>query len=148
MSQAATMTRSDLQAITEQFVAAWNRHDAAALADLYAADATVESPLFATLRGRAAVEESYRQMFQIFPDTELKLESLLIDPPGLAMMTRNVATQEGELFGLPPTHKKIDPAITFFVTFEDGLIVYERRIYDFTGLLVQLGVLRAKPAKP
>jgi hypothetical protein len=30
----------------------------------------------------------------------------------------------------------------------DGLIAHERRIYDFTGLLVQLGVLRAKPAKP
>jgi hypothetical protein len=31
---------------------------------------------------------------------------------------------------------------------DDGLIEHERRIYDFTGLLVQLGVLRAKPAKP
>ena len=27
----------------------------------------------------------------------------------------------------------------------DGEIVYERRIYDFTGLLLQIGVLRAKP---
>jgi hypothetical protein len=31
---------------------------------------------------------------------------------------------------------------------DDGLIEHERRIYDFTGLLVQIGVLRAKPAKP
>jgi steroid delta-isomerase-like uncharacterized protein len=148
MSHAVTMTRSDLQALAEQHVAAMNRHDAAALADLYAADATVESPLFATLRGHAAVEESYRQMFQIFRDIELKLESLLIDPPGMAMTTRFIATQEGELFGLPATHKKIELATTWLVTFEDGLIIYERRIYDFTGFLVQLGVLRAKPAKP
>jgi hypothetical protein len=28
----------------------------------------------------------------------------------------------------------------------DGLIVHERRIYDFTGMLVQIGVLKAKPA--
>jgi hypothetical protein len=34
------------------------------------------------------------------------------------------------------------------ITVADGLIASERRIYDFTGLLVQLGVLRAKPAKP
>jgi hypothetical protein len=27
----------------------------------------------------------------------------------------------------------------------DGLIADERRIYDFTGLLIQLGVLRSKP---
>jgi hypothetical protein len=31
---------------------------------------------------------------------------------------------------------------------DQGLIAHERRIYDFTGLLVRLGVLRAKPAKP
>jgi len=28
----------------------------------------------------------------------------------------------------------------------NGKIVHERRIYDFTGLLVQIGVLKAKPA--
>jgi hypothetical protein len=31
---------------------------------------------------------------------------------------------------------------------EGELIAHETRIYDFTGLLVQVGVLRAKPAKP
>jgi hypothetical protein len=30
----------------------------------------------------------------------------------------------------------------------EGLIATERRFYDFTGLLVQVGILRAKPAKP
>ena len=29
----------------------------------------------------------------------------------------------------------------------DGAIVRERRIYDFTGLLIQLGVLKSRPAK-
>jgi hypothetical protein len=28
----------------------------------------------------------------------------------------------------------------------DGKIQHERRVYDFTGLMVQLGVLKAKPA--
>jgi hypothetical protein len=28
----------------------------------------------------------------------------------------------------------------------DGLIARERRYYDFTGLLIQLGVLRSRPA--
>jgi hypothetical protein len=27
----------------------------------------------------------------------------------------------------------------------EGLIAHERRVYDFTGLLIQLGVLRSKP---
>ena len=29
--------------------------------------------------------------------------------------------------------------------FKNGLIARERRIYDFTGLLIQIGVLKAKP---
>ena len=28
----------------------------------------------------------------------------------------------------------------------EGKIVYERRIYDFTGFLVRLGVLKARPS--
>jgi hypothetical protein len=69
------MTRAELRAVTDRFIDAMNRHDPRALTALYGVDATIESPMFATLRGRAAT-------------------------------------------------------------------------YDFTGLLVQLGVLRARPAKP
>jgi len=57
------------------------------------------------------------------------------------------ATHEGELFGLPASHKKIEFRVVRLVTAEDGMIQTERRIYDFTGLLVQLGVLRARPAR-
>jgi len=32
------------------------------------------------------------------------------------------------------------------MTIRHGEIVHERRIFDFTGALVQIGVLRAKPA--
>jgi hypothetical protein len=31
------------------------------------------------------------------------------------------------------------------MTVADGLVVDERRIYDFTGVLVPIGVLEAKP---
>ena len=37
-----------------------------------------------------------------------------------------------------------DPERTTAV--RDGLIVRDRRIYDFTGLLLQIGILKAKPA--
>jgi hypothetical protein len=35
---------------------------------------------------------------------------------------------------------------SFLFFLADGKIAREIRIYDFTGILVQLGVLRAKPA--
>jgi hypothetical protein len=37
------------------------------------------------------------------------------------------------------------PMVFFFIV-KDGKIQQERRVYDFTGLMIQLGVLKAKPA--
>ena len=143
------MERFDLERLSERYLVAMNRHDPRALASLYSVDCRVESPLFATVQGRAAVEASYRQWFAIFPDIEFAAESTVIDPPALAVTTLNTGTHEGELLGLPPTHKRIEFRTVRLLTVNgDGLIANERRIYDFTGLLVQLGVLRARPAKP
>lgn len=48
--------------------------------------------------------------------------------------------------GLPPTGKPFRISIVHLHDIRDGYIQHERRIYDFTGLLVQIGVLKAKPA--
>jgi|SRR5215472_14131424 len=142
------MTRADLERLIDRYLAAVNRHDRHTLAALYSVDCRIESPLFASMQGRAALESSYQQFFTIFPDSEFKRESAVIDPPTLAVTTLNTATHEGEIFGLAPTHKRIEFRMVWLVTVdEEGLIASERRVYDFTGLLVQLGVLRARPAK-
>jgi steroid delta-isomerase-like uncharacterized protein len=144
----AVMSQTDLQRVTERFIAATNAHDASAIAALYAPDCIVESPFFSSLEGRAVVEESFDQWFAIFPDCQVTLESMIAEPPRVAVATVMTATHEGELFGLPASHKKVEFRIVRLVEIEDGLIAKERRVYDFTGLLVQLGVIRAKPAKP
>ena len=33
----------------------------------------------------------------------------------------------------------------FLLTLADDHIVHERRVYDFTGLLIKLGILKVKP---
>ena len=48
--------------------------------------------------------------------------------------------------GLPATGRQFKFPVVAVFTLEGGLIVHERRIYDFTGLLTQIGVLKAKPA--
>ena len=54
--------------------------------------------------------------------------------------------ESGEFYGLAATNKHIVLPLARLFEFTDGLIGHERRFYDFTGLLVQVGVLRAKPA--
>jgi hypothetical protein len=35
--------------------------------------------------------------------------------------------------------------VVLMYTLKDGQVVREKRIYDFTGMLIQIGVLKAKP---
>jgi predicted ester cyclase len=47
---------------------------------------------------------------------------------------------------LPPTGKSFRVPAVFLYELKDGQIVRERRIYDFTGLLMQVGLLEARPS--
>lgn len=48
--------------------------------------------------------------------------------------------------GIPGSGRRVEFECVLIFDIEDGLITRERRIYDFTGMLIQLGVLRGKPA--
>ena len=61
-------------------------------------------------------------------------------------MAQLSGTHAGEFFGVAATGRHIEVQIVMILTIADGLIVEERRIYDFTGFLVQVGVLKAKPS--
>lgn len=125
---------------------AWKRRDAAALAAGYADDAVVTSPMFPRAEGRAAIQRSFESLFRVFPDWEIEAEEPCISGQRVMQPCRVRATQRGEFMGLPGTGRRMEFECVLIFDFEDGLIVRERRIYDFTGVLIQLGVLRGKPA--
>jgi steroid delta-isomerase-like uncharacterized protein len=143
------MTREELQGIAERYVQAWERRDPSAVAQFHSSDGIAESPIYATLRGRKAIEDASRAFFTSFPDANLAIDAVLIDAPRIAIFTTVNATHVNEFFGMPGTNRRIEfRNARLMETDELGLIKHERRIYDFTGLLVQVGILRAKPAKP
>jgi steroid delta-isomerase-like uncharacterized protein len=143
------MTREELQGIIERYVETWQRRDPAAIAQYHASDGVAESPIYATLRGRKAIEDASRAFFTSFPDATLEIDAILVDAPRVAIFTTVNATHVNEFFGMPGTNRHIEFRNARLMEMDgQGLIAHERRIYDFTGLLVQIGVLRAKPAKP
>src|SRR5438874_26226 len=176
MTQAA-ITRDEIAAFVERHAQAFDARDPEALASCHTVDGTVVSPMFATVHGRSAIEESYANLFATFPDWAMTVDDVIIDSPRLAILFKATATHVKDFFGLPGTHtrialfttftatqanpthvndvfglpgahKKIEGAFVMVLDIAGGLIVRDRRIYDFTGLLVQAGALRAKPAKP
>jgi steroid delta-isomerase-like uncharacterized protein len=145
----AVIARDELKAIVERFTESWQRRDPAGLAQHHAPDGVAESPMYATLRGRKAIEDAYRAFFTSFPDATIDVENIIVDPPYVVVFTTVTATHQNDFFGLPGTNRHVDFRMSRLMKMNDhGLIEHERRIYDFTGLLVQIGVLRAKPAKP
>ena len=72
------------------------------------------------------------------------MTDLLIDGDRVVQLLDVVGTHAGEFLGLPPTGRRLQVVGAFVYTINDHLIVHERRILDFTGVLVQVGVLKAE----
>lgn len=140
------MTREEILAFFERRRETWRRHDAAGLAADHAEDSLVQSPTQALQRGREAIESVYKLWFTAFPDYQFIQEEVLIDDQRAAVIARIVGTHEGEFFGMPATGRRFECRGVFVYTLKNGEIVHERRILDFTGVLLQIGVLKARPA--
>jgi steroid delta-isomerase-like uncharacterized protein len=141
------MTREEIVQLFDRRLDAMNRRDVAALIDLYSVDCIVESPMAArTVRGHAAVAEVYRALFEAFPDLTFTPDDLLIDGDAVAQVATAVGTDKGGFMGMPPSGRPMRVPVVILCRCDASKIVYERRIYDFTGMLLQIGVLKAKPA--
>ena len=142
------MTRDETIAFFDNHQRAWDARDADALTRNHHADGTVISPIFRTVRGVAEIRESYLSLFATFPDWTFLNHQLLVDGDHVARPFVVAATHAGDLMGVPGSGRRFDVDGVQLFEMKDGLIAYERRYYDFTGMLMQLGVLRGKPAKP
>jgi len=140
------MTRPEITDLIARFQAAWDRRDVAVLAELHAENAIVESPFAGGVaRGRAAIKKVYDELLHSFPDFMLHSDPPLIDGDRVVLIARISGTDRGGLMGMPPTGRSFDIPCVLLFDLDSGLIARERRIYDFTGLAVQVGALKAKP---
>ena len=140
------MTRAEIAALLDHRLAALARRDIAAVMQLHTDDCVVESPLGGSATGHEAIRKVYEAWLAAFPDAEWAVEPPIVDGDRVAQATTVSGSDIGGFMGLPPTGKRFTLPIVFLLVVRDGRIQYERRIYDFTGLLIQLGVLKAKPA--
>ena len=141
------MTRDNVLSFFAERQRAWDGRDPDALAAGHAEHGTVVSPMFGRRTGRDAIRHSYRALFATFPDWTFKGDALLIDGNRVAQQFVVTATHVGEFMGLSGSNRRFQIQGMRMFEMQDGLILHEQRHYDFTGLLIQVGVLRAKPGK-
>jgi steroid delta-isomerase-like uncharacterized protein len=140
------MTRTEISELIGRVMEAWQHRDADALAAFHSQDGIVESPFAGgTTRGREAIGRVYEAFFHAFPDLTMRSDEPLIDGDRVVLVTRLSGTDRGGFMGMHPTGRPVDFPCVLLFELENGLIARERRIYDFTGLAVQVGAIKAKP---
>jgi len=141
------MTSGEIHDFIGRYIALWENEDVRGLVDCYTPEARVYSPIFHAVEGRKEIEKSFRDLFAAFGELEITVDDVLIDQESGDRAVFVFTAQQnhrGMLFGMPGTGRRVETSGAFILRFENGKIASDRRIYDFTGLLVQLGILKAK----
>jgi len=131
-------SRSEALALARWLETAVNAHDVAALTDRYAENAVLISPVFRETVGRAAIRRSWEEIFNRFPDWQVKTLELLVDGDRLAFVGTCTATDRNGWFGLPPTGETFSYRAVILLTLRDDKIVRDQRMYDLTSVLEHL----------
>jgi len=140
------VTRHEILDVIDRWKDAMAQHDRDAHAAVYTEDARVDSPLGGRVTGRPNIAHVAEGFFAACPDATFRFDPPLVDADRAAIVTTISGTQMGSFMGMPASGRHFEFSMVFVQSFRDGMVVTERRIYDFTGLLVQLGVLKARPA--
>ena len=140
------MNREHIVAVLESMQRGWKDRDAVALASVHAQDGVVYSPIFGAVHRRPGIEQSYRNLLTAFADLIYEPLDPIIDGPRAAQVFTFTATHAAEMFGVAATHRRFKLHGVLVFEFKNGEIAVERRLYDFTGFLMQIGALKAKPA--
>ena len=141
------MTVEEIRAFCEHYARAWERGDIDALAACYTDDCEVVSPIFNVMSGKSRLKASFRELFRAFSDHMVEVHDVIVDrsrDERAVLLFTTFGVHKGEIFGVQGTGRRFEIRGAFVFTFENGKIAKDTRIYDFTGMLMQLGILRAK----
>jgi steroid delta-isomerase-like uncharacterized protein len=141
----AISQREDVVKLVDTWEIALERRDSLGFSQVYSDNVALESPLGGSVGGREAVRKAFEGFFKAFPDATFLFEPPRIDGDEVVIVCSIAGTHSGGFAGLPPSGNPFRFQLVFLLTLRDGQIVRDRRIYDFTGLMVQIGMIKAKP---
>jgi steroid delta-isomerase-like uncharacterized protein len=139
--------RARIRQANDDTYAAWNAHDADAVAAVFAPDAEIVDIASGTVtRGRDAIRDTAVARFTGFPDFSLEKVLLVID---IADDGRGAnadrwimrGTHTGEFMGLAATGRAVEVQGATFSEFDaGGLVTRDTHFIDLGALLGQLGL--------
>jgi len=141
---------ADLKELSQRSIAAYNAHDANALAALDHQDviATAPSPTGRSeLRGREAGKEYNQSWFTAFPDAKITITNEVIGGDYIVQegtfQGTNTGTWKSEAGDMPATGKTLKGEFCVIAKVRDGLFVSSNLYFDQVQVLTQLGLMPA-----
>jgi steroid delta-isomerase-like uncharacterized protein len=141
------MTSEEIHAFCGRYTRACERADVEALAACYTEDCEVVSPIFGTVQGKPKLEATFQDLFRAFSDLLVEIKDIIVDQERsdrAVLVFTTFGVHKGEVFGVPGTGRRFEIHGAFVFTFEGSRISRETRLYDFTAMLMQLGILKAR----
>jgi len=139
------MTREKMIALLDRCRTAMANRDTSALIAAHGENCVVESPTAGGMaKGREAAARVYDAWFSAFPDLAVVGGDMLIDGNRAAHILTLSGTHTGVFLGLPATGKPFKVPLLWLIEAENGLITHARPFYDFSGVLIQIGLLKVK----
>jgi steroid delta-isomerase-like uncharacterized protein len=126
---------------------AWNAHDAAKVASLYAEDCLYENePAGAVAKGREAVKTFVEGVLSAFPDVKLEVKNSFVSGNSAAAEIVMSGTNTGRLAsGAPATGKSFSVNLCAIAEYQGDLVKRNTIYWDMAALMRQLGLMPPAP---
>jgi steroid delta-isomerase-like uncharacterized protein len=116
----------------------WNRFDKRRIAELLTEDVRFRGSLGRETHGHAGFAEYMDTIQAAFPDFTNRVEEVVSEADRAFARLTYRGTHRGEVFGVPPTNRRVEYAGAALFRFRDGKIAEVWVLGDIHGLLQQL----------
>jgi steroid delta-isomerase-like uncharacterized protein len=124
------------------FEEVWNQGKVDVLDELLAPDYINHTPSVGRPpKGPDGLKPIVLAIRRAFPDLHFTIEDVIATPGTVVIRTTMTGTHEGDLFGIPPTRRKVSVMQLQVERIKDGRIVEHWRVTDELSLMRQLGVV-------
>jgi len=142
------MTRDEMIALDDRGMAAWDSHDTAGFAALFADDFVyLDDSSPAPLRSKDEIQTYMQAWYTAFPDMRASETNRVVGDDSVAVEVEFTGTNTGPLAmggqEIPATGRGITGHGTYFVKARDGRITEFHAHPDSAELMMQLGLMPA-----
>jgi steroid delta-isomerase-like uncharacterized protein len=130
------------ESLVRDWFAAWNSHDAVAIASLYTPDGTFETvPTGKISRGTNELADTFREIFSDYPDLRCEPQFMFHAADAAFGEFIMSGTRAGTGSESPPAGKHISVRVGYIIELESGKIKRHIDYFDGATLAHQLGML-------